>query len=130
MTVHAGVAGAAGGEIRQLGSSRLVHVHPAAAVASVAVSGYVAICVVFGALGLLLQHQLGAVTRWDDNVVRWFVEHRTTPMNHLTDYATKVADTFGILIVLLVATIVLFDSATAGTRSSWSLRCAWSWAPS
>ena len=29
-------------------------------------------------------------------------------MNHWTDYATKVADTFGILVVLLVAAIVLF----------------------
>jgi membrane-associated phospholipid phosphatase len=81
--------------------------HPAAAVASVAVSGYVLICLVFAALGMLVTHQLGSLTRWDDDVVRWFAENRTSAMNHWTDYATKVADTFGILVVLVVVTIVL-----------------------
>ena len=81
--------------------------HPAAAVASLAVSGYVLVCLVFAALGLLVTHQLGSLTRWDDHVVRWFAENRTSAMNHWTDYATKVADTFGILAVLVVLVIVL-----------------------
>lgn len=81
--------------------------HPATAFASVVVSGYLAVCVLFVAVGLLVTHQLGALTRWDDNVVRSFADHRTSSLNTWSDYATKVADTFGILIVLLVATIVL-----------------------
>ncbi|MDQ1519874.1 MAG: hypothetical protein QOI55_947 [Actinomycetota bacterium] len=87
--------------------ARVTRMHPAAAVASVAVSGYVLICLVFAALGMLVTHQLGSLTRWDDHVVRWFTENRTSAMNNWTDYATKVADTFGILVVLLAVTIVL-----------------------
>lgn len=81
--------------------------NPATAVVSVAVSGYVAICLLFVGVGLLVTHQLGALTRWDDSVVRWFADERTTSLNHWTEYATKVADTFGILIPLVVAAIVL-----------------------
>jgi membrane-associated phospholipid phosphatase len=87
---------------------RLSRMHPATAVVSVAVSGYVAMCLVFAGIGLLITHQLAALTRWDDDVVRWFAENRTSSLNHWTDYATKVADTFGILVVLLAAAIVLF----------------------
>lgn len=87
--------------------SRLGRVHPATAVVSVAISGYLAICLLFVGVGLLVTHQLGALTRWDDSVVRWFADQRTSSLNHWTDYATKVADTFGILIVLVVAVIVL-----------------------
>jgi membrane-associated phospholipid phosphatase len=87
--------------------ARVTRMHPAAAVATVAVSGYVLICLVFAALGMLVTHQLGSLTRWDDHVVRWFAENRTSAMNNWTDHATKVADTFGILVVLLAVTIVL-----------------------
>jgi membrane-associated phospholipid phosphatase len=82
-------------------------VHPVLAVLSMAVGGYLAICAVFIGVGLLVTHQLSALTRWDDSVVRSFADHRTSSLNHWTDYATKVADTFGILIVLVVAVIVL-----------------------
>ena len=81
--------------------------HPATATVSVVFGGYVAICLVFAGLGLLVTHQLGALTRWDDHVVRWFADHRTSSLNHWTDYATKVADTVGILVVLVAAAIVL-----------------------
>ena len=81
--------------------------HPALAFASMAFGGYLAICALFIGIGLLVTHQLNALTRWDDSVVRSFSDHRTTSLNHWTDYATKVADTFGILIVLVVAVIVL-----------------------
>jgi membrane-associated phospholipid phosphatase len=87
---------------------RLSRAHPATAVASVAVGGYLVICVVFAGIGLLITHQLGALSRWDDDVVRWFADNRTSALNHWTDYATKVADTFGILVVLLAAAILLF----------------------
>ena len=50
---------------------RLVRMHPAAAVASVAVAGYAVVCLVFAALGALAIHQWGAMTRWDDHVVRY-----------------------------------------------------------
>ena len=87
---------------------RVTRMHPAAAMVSVAVTGYLMISLVFVAIGMLVTHQLGALTRWDDHVVRWFAENRAAALNHWTDYATKVADTFGILVVLLVAAIVLF----------------------
>ncbi|TML13253.1 MAG: phosphatase PAP2 family protein [Actinobacteria bacterium] len=74
---------------------RFARFHPAAAVASVAVSGYVAICLVFAGMGLL------------DHVNRWFAGNRTSSMNGWTDHATKVADTSGILVVLVAAIIVL-----------------------
>ena len=85
----------------------VTRMHPAAAVASVAVSGYLVICLVFAGIGLLITHQMGAVRQWDEHVVRWFVDNRTSSVNHWTGSATKVADTFGILAVLIVATIVL-----------------------
>jgi undecaprenyl-diphosphatase len=81
---------------------------PSVAVASVAVGGYVASCLVFTGLGLLVIHQLGALTRWDESVIRWFAANRTGSTNDWTSYATKVANTSGILVVLIVAAIVLF----------------------
>jgi undecaprenyl-diphosphatase len=88
--------------------SRVARRNPALAVAAVAVSGYVLICVVFAGLGLLVTHQLGALTRWDDSVNRWFASNRTGSTNDWTSYATKVANTSGILVVLVLAAIVLF----------------------
>ncbi len=88
--------------------SRVARWHPALAVASVAVSGYVVISLVFAALGLLVTHQLGALTRWDDSVNRWFAANRTGSTNDWTNYATKVANTSGILVVLIAAALVLF----------------------
>ena len=96
----------ASGRLRSL-EGRFSRFHPAAAVASVAVSGYVASCVVFAAMGLLVTHEFGALTRWDDHVNRWFAGNRTSSMNGWTDHATKVADTSGILVVLVAAIIVL-----------------------
>jgi undecaprenyl-diphosphatase len=87
---------------------RVARWHPAAAVASVSVSGYVVICVLFAGIGLLVTHQLAALTRWDDSVNRWFAANRTGSTNDWTSYATKVANTSGILVVLGVAAIVLF----------------------
>ena len=87
---------------------RLVRMHPAAAVAWVVFLGYAAICLVFIACGTLITHTLGGVTRWDDHVLRWFADNRTSTLNQLTGDATKVADTIGIAVVLAVAALVLF----------------------
>jgi undecaprenyl-diphosphatase len=101
--------GTADVNIRRTGLQRRVaHWHPAAAVASVVVSGYVVMCLLFAGIGLLVTHQLGSLTRWDDSVNRWFAQHRTGSTNDWTSYATKVANTSGILVVLVLAAVVLF----------------------
>jgi membrane-associated phospholipid phosphatase len=87
---------------------RAVHMHPAAAVASVAFAGYAVVCLVVASLGALAIHQLGAMTRWDDRVVRYWTEHRTPTLNGWTGTATKVANTEAIVAVLALAVAVLF----------------------
>jgi membrane-associated phospholipid phosphatase len=87
--------------------SRVARWHPSAVVAVAAVSGYVVICLMFTAVGLLVTHQLGALSRWDQSVNRWFAENRTAGTNSWTSDATKVANTSGILIALVIAAIVL-----------------------
>jgi undecaprenyl-diphosphatase len=87
---------------------RVAQLNPPAAIVSVAISGYVAICVLFAGLGLFLTHELSAVTGWDEDVNRWFAENRTGATNDWTSYATKVADTLGALAVLILATVVFF----------------------
>lgn len=89
------------------GVQAFTRAHPVAAVVAVAATGYALICVLFVGVGLLVTHQMSALSRWDNDVVRWFAQNRTSAMNQWTGYATKVADTVGILVVLLVATIVL-----------------------
>lgn len=82
--------------------------HPAVAVLSVVVTGYALVSLLFAGLGLLLTRQFSAVTGWDADVSRWFAENRTDATNDWTSYATKVADTSGILVVLVAATIAFF----------------------
>src|SRR5216684_1929451 len=84
------------------------HWHPVAAVGSMALIGYAVMSAVLIGVGLLITHQFGALTRWDESVNRWFVARRTVSWNDWTRYATKVADTLGILVVLLLAALVLF----------------------
>lgn len=76
--------------------------------ASVAVSGYLAACLIFLGIGLLVKDKLCALTRWDARVARGFADNRTGSLNDWTAYVTRVADTLGILVVLGVALIVLF----------------------
>jgi membrane-associated phospholipid phosphatase len=82
--------------------------HPVAAISSAAVAGYLVISLLFVGIGLLVTHEMGALTRWDDSVNRWFAQNRTGALNDWTGYATKVANTSGILVVLAAAAIVLF----------------------
>ena len=87
---------------------RATHWHPVAAVGSMAILGYAVMSAVLVGVGLLITHQFGALTRWDESVNRWFVARRTPSWNDWTGYATRVADTLGILVVLLLAAIILF----------------------
>ena len=86
---------------------RLVRLHPATTVLSLAISGYLTICLVFAGIGLLVTHELGPLTRWDGRVNQWFADNRTSALNAWTGDATKIADTLGILVVLAAAVIVL-----------------------
>jgi undecaprenyl-diphosphatase len=86
---------------------RFTRFNPATAVASRVIGGYLIVCLLLTVMGLIVTHQLGALTRWDRDVARWFSENRTIGMNDWTAYVTRVADTFGILIVLLAAVIIL-----------------------
>jgi len=76
-------------------------------VASVVISGFIAVCILFIGLGLLIKNQLGAVSRWDIDVSQWLADHRTSGTNDWTRYATGAADTLGILVVLVIAIVVL-----------------------
>jgi len=87
---------------------RVANWHPVVAVLSVIVVGYALVCLVFTGIGLLITHNLHSVTRWDESVNRWFAGHRTNSTNGWTGSATTVADTMGIVAVLLAAVIVLF----------------------
>ena len=87
---------------------QLVRMHPAAAIASVAIAGYAIVCLVVAATGALAIHHWGAMTRWDDHVVRYWTEHRTPTLDGWTGSASKVADTIGIVAVLTVTVVVLF----------------------
>lgn len=71
------------------------------------ISGFIAVCVLFIGLGLLIKNQLGAVSRWDTDVSQWLADHRTSGTNDWTRYATGAADTLGILVVLVIAIVVL-----------------------
>jgi membrane-associated phospholipid phosphatase len=96
-----------GGPIERF-EEHATHWHPAAAVGSIALMGYAAMSAVLIGVGLLITHQFGSLTRWDESVNRWFVAHRTASWNDWTGNATKIADTLGILVVLLLAALVLF----------------------
>lgn len=81
--------------------------HPVRAVISVALGGLVIVFLLFSGLGLLIKDQLSALVRWDNDVNTWLADHRTSRLNDWTHTATGVADTLGILVVLVLAVIVL-----------------------
>lgn len=95
-----------GGSLRIV-PSRIIHSHPVSAVVSVVIAGFIAVSMVFAGLGLLIKNQLGVVSRWDIDVIQWLADHRTSGTNEWTRLATGVADTLGILVVLVVAIVVL-----------------------
>lgn len=89
--------------------------HPATRVLAVAVAGYVAMSVTLVAIGLLITHGLSSLTRSELGASRWFVNHRTAWGNDWTGWASRIADTVGILVVLVVAVVVL-----VALRRRWS----------
>jgi len=48
----------------------------------------------------------GQVDRWDLEIARWFVDHRTTTWNSLAEAGTWIAETVTVPAVLLVAVVV------------------------
>jgi undecaprenyl-diphosphatase len=58
-------------------------------------------------IGLLITHSLSSLTRSELGVSRWFVDHRTPWGNDWTGWASRIADTVGIVAVLVVAVVVL-----------------------
>lgn len=81
--------------------------HPAVSIAATAVAGYVAACAVLIGIGLLITHGLHSLSRSELGVNRWFVDHRTSFGNDWTGWASRIADTIGILVALAVVVTVL-----------------------
>lgn len=72
------------------------------------VAGYVVLTASLLSIGLLLTHPLrGSVGRWDLEVNRWFVSHRTGVANSVTGVATTMLETLPVILVALVAVVVL-----------------------
>jgi len=82
--------------------------HPFLDSAAVLILGYVLISLVMLALGLLLVHgPLGGVRAWDHEVTAWFADHRMSVLNAVTEWATYIANTEGVVGVALVVSIFL-----------------------
>src|SRR5215213_8934737 len=60
------------------------------------------------ALGLLIVGPFagGRVDRWDLDVARWFVDHRSSTLDPLAEAATWLAETITVPVVLLVAIVI------------------------
>jgi undecaprenyl-diphosphatase len=67
--------------------------------------------------GLILTDVLlpGSLARWDHDMVRWFVDHRTAERTDLSYVATMLADTVTVLGISLLVIIIL------GFRKLWRL---------
>jgi undecaprenyl-diphosphatase len=82
--------------------------HPLLDSGAVLVSGYVVISLIMLALGLVLVHgPLGGVRAWDHDVTAWLADHRTSGLNDVTEWATYIANTEGVVAVALVVSILL-----------------------
>jgi undecaprenyl-diphosphatase len=70
--------------------------------------GWLALFAVVTAAGMLLVGPFadGRVARWDLDVARWFVDHRTSTGNTLAEAGTWLAETITVPAVLLVAIVV------------------------
>jgi membrane-associated phospholipid phosphatase len=82
--------------------------HPLLDSGAVLVSGYVVISLVMLALGVLVVHgPLGGVRAWDHDATAWLADHRTSALNHVTQWATYIANTEGVVGVALVVSLLL-----------------------
>jgi membrane-associated phospholipid phosphatase len=91
--------------------------HPVGAAASVAVGGYVALCVLATGVGLFVTHVLaqGVVGRGDTEIARWLADHRTPTLDDLSLVGSYLAETVTVLSILLVVIVTL------AIRRAWPL---------
>lgn len=77
--------------------------------AAVASAGYIIMTLLLVALGLLLTQMLldGAVGRWDRALDRWFFGQRTPTLDELTDWGSRLGDTFTVIGIAAVAVLIL-----------------------
>jgi undecaprenyl-diphosphatase len=73
------------------------------------VAGYAATVATLVLAGLVLTHVLidGPVGRWDAGSTRWLAEHRTGSLDGVMAFASRSADTFGIIAGAVVVLVVL-----------------------
>ena len=82
---------------------------PIIAWAEVAATGFLVLTIVLAGIGLFLTEVLvqGPVGRWDHAVSAWFVEQRTSTLNELTAFGSRLGDTVTVIVVASVAVVVL-----------------------
>jgi undecaprenyl-diphosphatase len=97
------------GELAQRLAARSRTRRPLVAGAAVGVSGYLVMTAVLVALGLVLTKLLleGPVGRWDVSVDRWFFEVRTSSLDALTEWGSRLGDTLTVIGIAAVAVVVL-----------------------
>ena len=98
------------GAVRDHGESTRSDAHtPVRAAATLIVLAYVALTLVFVAIGLVVVHVLahGALGEWDVSVNRWFERHRSNGWNSVTSVFSQVANTPAVIAIAAVAVGVL-----------------------
>jgi undecaprenyl-diphosphatase len=83
--------------------------HPAVATLEVFVAAYVALTAVLLAVGVLITRWWvpSGFGHWDESVNRWFADHRTALLNHVTAVATFMANTGAVVALAVVAALVM-----------------------
>jgi membrane-associated phospholipid phosphatase len=91
------------------GDARLPTRPAVAAAARTVVAGYAAVVAVTVALGLVLTKLLldGPVGRADDSMTRWLAEHRVGPLDSLSSWVSKSADTLGAIAIAFLIIVAL-----------------------
>jgi membrane-associated phospholipid phosphatase len=74
--------------------------------AKILVASYVVLAAVMVGLGLLVKH-FGPISRWDNSVVGWFAEHRSSGWNDAAKGLSTLTDTVTIAAVAVAALVVL-----------------------
>ena len=87
--------------------------HPAVAALAVTVAGWAVFSLVLVGIGLFLTDVLvgssvtdGRLGTWDADVNRWLADHRTSVLDTLTAWGSRLADTFTIIIGTAVLVLV------------------------
>jgi membrane-associated phospholipid phosphatase len=90
-------------------ANRLRSWSPPAVAAAVAVLGYLVLTILLVGIGLILTKLLipEPVGAWDNSVNRWFVGQRTPTGNTLTDYASILAGTGTVLVIVGATAVIL-----------------------